>query len=909
MIYPPQRIGSSSPTQVLLRCRNAFALSLRFTVAVALFCASVFPLSAETDIKTLSDNEVAKRQSAAKESSAFLMKAKRAWQDAALDKKALETAYNHYVAALELLPQNAATSNQRKEVVDDFCRLAMEYATHLITRGQFQDAESVAKTIRSPSCNPNHKPAEQLLANLEQPGYYNRTITPDFGDRKDKITVLLNQAEGYLNSDRYDLALKRYEEALNLDPYNTAARHGMETVNKKRTNYYDEAYNETRSRMLWFTERTWEKPIRRLGSLDRSTEAEKLNQSTNKDAINKKLNGTFLAKIDLPEATLREAVDFLKQKSRELDTSTDDPKKRGVNIVLKLPPPKAPALPQGDATTPALDQPASPTVTENFKVSLSLRNVPLIEAIRYLTELSGLKYKIEPYAVSLVPITENTDELLTKEYRVKPNFIPSDTDSTESAPVAGNQAAGGNKERIKGGKDAASFLISQGILFPIITDAKGKVVDKAFATYIPAGSKLVVRNTQNALDLIGVLVDGEMGTAPTQVEIESKFVEISQSNVKELGFDWLLGPLSIGGGFYPNGGSRPAGQPLTGDYYSNFPFADVGDNPVTAGNRSGIGTSVNSAITANSLNALLAGIPQGANVPSPGILGLAGIFTNPEFQMVIRALNQKKGVDLMSAPKVTTKSGVKATIKIVREFPYPTEFTPAEVPKSTGSQGLNINQQPSGNTASNTGNNTGNGTLLQQNPTIVSTTAGVTPSTPTTFANRDIGVTLEVEPQVGADNYTIDLALSPQVVEFEGFVNYGSPVVGPRYVMPTLLNPSGIETFSITDNVINQPIFGVRKVNTSVSIWDGQTVALGGLIREDVQKVEDRVPLLGDIPLAGSLFRSDVEQKIKRNLIIFVTARLMDAQGQPLKQENEDEDIVNPAGLPEDLPQPQVNTR
>ena len=890
MIFSPQRIVRPTPTQVILCSDNALAFSLRFTVAVALFTASVFQLSAETDLKTLSDNEVAKRQSAAKESSAFLMKAKRAWQDAALDKKALETAYNDYLAALELLPQNAATSNQRKEVVDDFCRLAMEYANHLITRGQFQDAESVAKTIRSPSCNPNYKPAAQLLSNLEQPGYYNRTITPTFADRKDKITVILNQAEGYLNTSRYDLALKRYEEALNLDPYNTAARQGMETVNKKRTNYYDEAYNETRSRMLWFTERTWERPIRRLGSLDRSTEAGKLEISTNKDAINRKLNGTLIEKIELPDATLREAVDFLKQKSRDLDTSADDPKKRGVNIVLKLPPAQAPAPPQGDETAPTLDQPASPTVTENFKVSLSLRNVPLIEAIRYLTELSGLKYKIEPYAVSLIPITENTDELLTKEFRVKPNFIPSDTSSTESAPVPGAQVAGGNKERIKGRSNGTSYLKNQGIPFP----------DGAFAQYIPSGNKLIVRNTQNALDLIGVLVDGEMGTAPTQVEIESKFVEISQSNVKELGFDWLLGPLSIGGGFYPNGGSRPAGQPLTGDYYGNFPFADVGDNPVTAGNRSGIGTSVNSAITANSLNALLAGIPQGANVPSPGILGLAGIFTNPEFQMVIRALNQKKGVDLMSAPKVTTKSGVTATIKIVREFPYPTEFTPAEVPKSTGSQGLNISQQPSGNT--------GNGTLLQQNPTIVSTTAGVTPSTPTTFANRDIGVTLEVEPQVGADNYTIDLALSPQVVEFEGFVNYGSPVVGPRYVMPTLLNPSGIETFNITDNVINQPIFGVRKVNTSVSIWDGQTVALGGLIREDVQKVEDRVPLLGDIPLAGRLFRSDVEQKIKRNLIIFVTARLMDAQGQPLKQENEDEDIVNPVGLPEDLPQPQVNT-
>ena len=158
------------------------------------------------------------------------------------------------------------------------------------------------------------------------------------------------------------------------------------------------------------------------------------------------------------------------------------------------------------------------------------------------------------------------------------------------------------------------------------------------------------------------------------------------------------------------------------------------------------------------------------------------------------------------------------------------------------------------------------------------------------------------------DSYTIDLALSPQVVEFEGFVNYGSPVVAPRYVIPTLLNPSGIETFNITDNVINQPIFGVRMVKTNVSVWDGQTVALGGLMREDVQKVEDKVPLLGDIPLAGRLFRSNVEQKIKKNLIIFVTARLMDAQGRPLKQDNEDEDIVNPVGLPEDLIQPQFNT-
>ena len=169
-------------------------------------------------------------------------------------------------------------------------------------------------------------------------------------------------------------------------------------------------------------------------------------------------------------------------------------------------------------------------------------------------------------------------------------------------------------------------------------------------------------------------------------------------------------------------------------------------------------------------------------------------------------------------------------------------------------------------------------------------------------------MSLEVEPQVGADNYTIDLSLSPEVVEFDGFVNYGSPISGPRYV-PSLTNLSGIESFIITPNVINQPIFSVRKVATSVSIWDGQTVALGGLIREDVQKVNDKVPILGDIPLAGRLFRSNVDQKIKKNLIVFVTARLMNAEGQPLLQQDDEEETVEPIGLPEDLPPPTITTR
>jgi general secretion pathway protein D len=655
----------------------------------------------------------------------------------------------------------------------------------------------------------------------------------------------------------------------------------MEKVNKQRKTYYDSTYNETRSRMLWLTDRAWERPVRKLTPAGRDTDGSSFGTNTaanSKDAINNKLNKIIIDRMDLEDASIREVVDFLKQKSRQLDNSTDDPKKKGVNIVLKLASPAAaPAPVDGQAAEiPA----AESGVTEDTKISIALKNVPLIEAVRYLTELSGLKYKIEPFAVSIIPLTENTEELVTKEYRVPPGFIPASAgESTASGPTPGSQPSGDSNTRITGRRNATQYFTEQGVPFPT----------GAFAQYIASGSKLIVRNTQAAVDLIDTIVEGATGVAPTQVEIESKFVEISQNNLNELGFDWMLGPFSIGGGVYGDGGTRAGAQALSSQYYENYPLGNVGTNPLTAGNRNGIGTSYNSAITANSLNALLEGIAQGTNVASPGVFGLAGVFTNPQFQMVIRALSQQKGVDLMSAPKVTTKSGIKATIKVIREFPYPTEFNPPQVPPPASAQ-QNGGQGAAG---------------------IVVTSGIVTPSTPSAFEKRDLGVSLEVEPQVGADNYTIDLSLSPEVVEFDGFVNYGSPIIGPRYDPALILagNPSGIEPFVITPNVINQPIFSVRKVTTSVSIWDGQTVALGGLIREDVQKVNDKVPILGDIPLAGRLFRSNVDQKIKKNLIVFVTARLMNAEGQPLLQQDDEEETVEPIGLPDDLPPPAITTR
>ena len=391
------------------------------------------------------------------------------------------------------------------------------------------------------------------------------------------------------------------------------------------------------------------------------------------------------------------------------------------------------------------------------------------------------------------------------------------------------------------------------------------------ANFLPQSSRLIVRNTADNLELVDALVEQASIAVPRQVEIESKFVEITQNNLKELGFDWLLGQFNIGNHkLFGSGGSSGTAP---GVNQADFPFSTTGENPVTAGNRSG-----NLAISANAIDALL--FPTiGATPLAPGIFGLGGVFTDPQFQVVIRALNQKKGVDLLSAPRVTTKSGQRAVIEIVREFRYPTTFTPPQVPTLTAPTG-----------------------------TAAIAPAVVTPTTPQTFETRNTGVTLEVEPVVGPDGITIDLNLVPQVVEFEGFINYGSPIFAVAPAVSSFNPITGITTLLtspnvlLTANVINQPIFSTRKVTTSVSVWDGQTVVLGGLIREDVQKTEDRTPIIGDIPLVGRLFRTNVDQHIKRNLIIFVTARLVNPGGQlvnPAEEEEESEATIEPPILPE----------
>jgi general secretion pathway protein D len=169
----------------------------------------------------------------------------------------------------------------------------------------------------------------------------------------------------------------------------------------------------------------------------------------------------------------------------------------------------------------------------------------------------------------------------------------------------------------------------------------------------------------------------------------------------------------------------------------------------------------------------------------------------------------------------------------------------------------------------------------------------VTPAVTPTIVSPDtqqfeIGPTLDVVPYVLSDGYTINMTLIPELLQFNG------------YDTPNLPPITGIANVQILPPIL--PDFTVREVVTTVNIWDNQTVVLGGLISSAIQTTKNKVPVLGDLPLFGRLFQSQTKATQKKNLMIFVTATIVDPAGN--RVHTDDELPFNPVNIPA---QPSVN--
>jgi len=456
------------------------------------------------------------------------------------------------------------------------------------------------------------------------------------------------------------------------------------------------------------------------------------------------------------------------------------------------------------------------------RVTITLKNIPLIEALKYILSAKGLKYRIDEYAVIVsTPQRLAEVEMETRYYHLA-SGIGSFTEYVQ--PAEGEEAAEDWSEDTGAKKEAKltikDVLEQSGVPFPIGSKI---FLDQRTGT-------LIIRNTPTNLAIIEDVLR-ILDVTPYQIEIEARFVQIKDETARELGIEWMItsGDFRFG----PDGNMRWDSK-TTDPVFGKYPDPDgiTGYEGVTRGLRY---------------------LTNAAGNPVGNILSLSGVLTSPQFKMILHALNQSGDANLVSAPKVTTLNNQRAMIKMVEEFIYPGEYelTPPTIVTYNEIASASANQTIySGKSFSNV------------------VTPGI--AVPQTFETRDLGILLNVTPSVGGDRKTITLTLIPEISEFIDWIDYGIQEGAGWNEIP-----------------IRKPIFQTRNVTTSVVINDGETVVLGGLVKEEFKNSDDKIPVLGDIPVFGNLFRSKTQVSEKTNLVVFVTAKLLTPSGSVMKETKE----------------------
>ncbi len=394
---------------------------------------------------------------------------------------------------------------------------------------------------------------------------------------------------------------------------------------------------------------------------------------------------------------------------------------------------------------------------------------------------------------------------------------------------------------------------------PLVDNAKGgRVVVDA------RSNALVITERPSQMTRIRPIID-QLDKATAQVMIESKFVEVTDRDVKNIGVNWAsLQGFQVGAGQMTQEWTRLRGQERTDG--SNR-------NSSTGSNRSTTGTTTTTLPSSNTTSTTLTGsqlVQQTTTVLDPvtlerttstsfvtvptnssnsstvttsggttgsvsevvsdtasnavsNLLGLVNssgttrlanaVFSASDFNVVLSALQTQNNVKLVSNPTIVTLNNTEANINIGEEFPIP------------------------------------NYTYNQERGTFE--VSG--------FTYRPIGILLKVTPQVNSQGF-IKLTLEPEVSSRAGITSFGGA--------------GGAEI----------PIIATRKSKTQVSLKDGYTMGIGGLIENTSQNGQSKVPVLGTIPGIGRLFRSDTKNVDSRNLLIFITAKTVNPEGAPIEE-------------------------
>ena len=727
-----------------------------------------------------------------------------------------------YADATNLLNAAAASltlNTSTADVLDDIdaakADVVLTEAKALAAAGDAKAAEALLEEYRA--AGGRSKAANALAASLDKQisNPYElaiQDISPDYVAQSKIVRDLLTRGRAqYLNGD-YDGAAATFKEVEARDANNAEAKLFQTRIAEILRGIHKQNLHKTREQMLTEVDQGWERPK----VFDVNTDAQIVDAGDS--STQRKLSSITIPQVNFSGMELTRVIETLSELSVEYD-----PERVGVNIVVLF-----------------------NREQSNPRVNISLRNLNLDRILQFVTQQVNFAYDVGADAVTVAPSDglDGTSNTITEFFPISRATVirltgfrdsggssggPVDPFAAPSASSSSGPSASDEVEALQ------AFFQSAGVNF-----------DLPGASLAFDGEQLIITQSRRNLERMRVILRNY--NEVKQVEIESKFLEVQQGDLEELGFDWAV-----------KGGAVQ-------QYQSNgFPLIDNQGNPVFSYERQGLTNNNRSLSTAFSTGMDLSAVRiDGSNVASnaapslTSVIDLANSATNAftatgwsvagaDVDLAIRALSRQSGSDLMSAPKVTVLSGKRATITVAQELRYPESYGDIESTVSSGGR-------------SNGGTGTCGGGI------------SITAGTPQDFVTRNVGVEMTVTPNVENDD-TISLILEPRVTEFEGFVEYGGPSVALQGDT-TVTVPAGFY----------QPIFSTREITTEVTVYDGATVVMGGLTRDEVKTVNDKVPVLGDIPGLGRLFRSEGESRQKRNLLIFVTANLVSPGGSPARQ-------------------------
>lgn len=558
---------------------------------------------------------------------------------------------------------------------------------------------------------------------------------------------------------------------------------------------------KTRENMLSAVNNSWEKP--KVFELEDNLKSEEVTIPS----LLLKLESIVLPKINFTGMALTRVIETLSELSVEYDSEGE-----GINIVALF-----------DASE------------LNPNVNITLRNLSLDKILQFVTQQVNFTYQVGADVVTIQPSDSigGSSSTITEFFPISRATVIRLTgfrDSTGTSNLddpfgEGSSPSAPSQDQEK---DALQkFFQNAGVNFEGITGTS-----LAFD-----GEQLIVTQTPRNIERLRTILRNY--SEVKQVEIETKFLEVSQNDLDELGFHWGIGSnkndatedWSIASnlrtlnnlGSSNTGGEARVGVIPEGAIEAVNPFEDpVMVNPPAVAQTLGYGTASSFFSDRDTFD----------DKDVQQTFGFA--LDDLDIDLQIQALARKSGSDLMSAPKVTVLSGKRANIVVAQELRYPQSYGDIESDVSGGQGGSSV---------------------------------AIVAGTPDQFTTRNVGVEMSVTPNVENDN-TISLILEPRVTEFEGFVEYGGPSIAVTS-----------DTTAVVPAGFYQPVFSTREITTEVTIYDGATVVMGGLTRDEVRSINDKVPFLGDIPGIGRLFRSEGETRQKKNLLIFVTANLVSPGG------------------------------